>query len=89
MPRDFGGRSLVERAGDACNSEVYSVLPLGPGDWRCSVLRANARGRVRGACESELQRQRGSTGGELDMAVGQGMQGAVVEAIAALPEGCR
>jgi len=44
---------------------------------------------VRGACESELQRQHGSTGGELDMAVGQGMQGAVVAAIAALPEGCR
>lgn len=89
VPRDFGGRSLVERAGDACNSVVYSVLPLGPGDWRCSMLRANARSRVRGACESELQRQHGSTGGELDMAVGQGMQGAVVAAIAALPEGCR
>ena len=89
VPRDFGGRSLVERAGNACNSVVYSVLPLGPGDWRCSMLRANARSHVRGACESELQRQHGSTGGELDMAVGQGMQGAVVAAIAALPEGCR
>ena len=89
VPRDFGGRSLVERAGNACNSVVYSVLPLGPGDWRCSMLRSNARRRVRGACESELQRQHGSTGGELDMAVGQGMQGAVVAAIAALPEGCR
>ncbi|WP_313203532.1 hypothetical protein [Stenotrophomonas sp.] len=89
VPRDFGGRSLVERAGNACNSVVYSVLPLGPGDWRCSMLWANARSRVRGACESELQRQHGSTGGELDMAVGQGMQGAVVAAIAALPEGCR
>ncbi len=89
VPRDFGGRSLVERAGDACNSVVYSVLPLGPGDWRCSMLRANARSRVHGACESELQRQHGSTSGELDMAVGQGMQGAVVAAIAALPEGCR
>jgi len=89
VPRDFGGRSLVERAGNACNSVVYSVLPLGPGDWRCSMLRANARSRVHGACESELQRQHGSTSGELDMAVGQGMQGAVVAAIAALPEGCR
>lgn len=89
VPRDFGGRSLVERAGDACNSVVYSVLPLGPGDWRCSMLRANARSRVHGACESELQRQHGSTSSELDMAVGQGMQGAVVAAIAALPEGCR
>ncbi|KAA8993550.1 hypothetical protein FJU31_18280 [Stenotrophomonas cyclobalanopsidis] len=89
VPRDFGGRSLVERAGNACNSVVYSVLPLGPVDWRCSMLRTNARSRVRGACESELQRQHGSTGGELDMAVGQGMQGAVVAAITALPEGCR
>lgn len=89
VPRDFAGRSLIERAGNACNSVVYSVLPLGPVDWRCAVLRANARSHVRGACESELQRQHGGTGGELDVAVGQGMQGAVVAAIAALPEGCR
>jgi len=88
-PRDFAGHSLVERAGDACNSVVYSVLPLGPGDWRCSMLRATARRHVRELCEGELQRQHGSTGGELDMAVGQGMQGAVVATIAALPEGCR
>lgn len=88
-PRDFGGRSLQQRAGNACNSVVYSVLPLGGTDWRCSSLRANARARVRGLCEDELRRQHGATGGELDMAVGQGMQAAVVAAIAALPEDCR
>ncbi|HEL4267257.1 TPA: hypothetical protein UM524_004417 [Stenotrophomonas maltophilia] len=88
-PRDFGGLSLQQRAGNACNSVVYSVLPLGGTDWRCSSLRANARARVRGLCEDELRRQHGGTGGELDMAVGQGMQGAVVSAIAALPEDCR
>lgn len=88
-PRDFDGLSLQQRAGNACNSVVYSVLPLGGTDWRCSSLRANARSRVRGVCEDELRRQHGGTGGELDMAVGQGMQGAVVAAIAALPEGCR
>lgn len=88
-PRDFAGLSLLQRAGNACNSVVYSVLPLGRSDWRCSSLRANARSRVRGLCEDELRRQHGNTGGELDMAVGQGMQGAVVAAIAALPEDCR
>jgi len=88
-PRDFGGRSLQQRAGNACNSVVYSVLPLGGTDWRCSSLRANARAQVRGLCEDELRRQHGATGGELDMAVGQGMQAAVVAAIAALPEDCR
>ncbi|MEX7640502.1 hypothetical protein [Stenotrophomonas maltophilia] len=88
-PRDFGGLSLQQRAGNACNSVVYSVLPLGGTDWRCSSLRANARARVRGLCEDELRRQHGGTGGELDMAVGQGMQGAVVSAIVALPEDCR
>ncbi|QGM05772.1 hypothetical protein [Stenotrophomonas maltophilia] len=88
-PRDFGGLSLQQRAGNACNSVVYSVLPLGGTDWRCSSLRANARARVRGLCEDELRRQHGGIGGELDMAVGQGMQGAVVSAIAALPEDCR
>ena len=88
-PRDFGGLSLQQRAGNACNSVVYSVLPLGGTDWRCSSLRANARARVRGLCEDELRRQHGATGGELDMAVGQGMQAAVVSAIAALPEDCR
>ncbi len=88
-PRDFDGVSLQQRAGNACNSVVYSVLPLGGTDWRCSSLRANARARVRGLCEDELRRQHGNTGGELDMAVGQGMQAAVVSAIAALPEDCR
>lgn len=88
-PRDFGARSLQQRAGNACNSVVYSVLPLGGTDWRCSSLRANVRARVRGLCEDELRRQHGSTGGELDTAVGQGMQSAVVSAIAALPEDCR
>lgn len=88
-PRDFGGLSLQQRAGNACNSVVYSVLPLGGTDWRCSSLRANARARVRGLCEDELRRQHGGTGGELDIAVGQGMQGAVVSAIAALPDDCR
>ncbi|MBN4959261.1 hypothetical protein JY411_12645 [Stenotrophomonas maltophilia] len=88
-PRDFGGLSLQQRAGNACNSVVYSVLLLGGTDWRCSSLRANARARVRGLCEDELRRQHGGTGGELDMAVGQGMQAAVVSAIAALPEDCR
>ncbi len=88
-PRDFGGLSLQQRAGNACNSVVYSVLPLGGADWRCSSLRANARARVRGLCEDELRRQHGGTGGELDMAVGKGMQAAVVSAIAALPEDCR
>ncbi len=65
------------------------VLPLGGTDWRCSSLRANARARVRGLCEDELRRQHGGIGGELDAAVGQGMQAAVVSAIAALPEDCR
>lgn len=88
-PRDFGERSLQQRAGNACNSVVYSVLPLGGTDWRCSSLRANARARVRGLCEDELRRQHGGIGGELDAAVGQGMQSAVVSAIAALPEDCR
>jgi hypothetical protein len=88
-PRDFGGLSLQQRAGNACNSVVYSVLPLGGTDWRCSSLRAQARARVRGLCEDELRRQHGGIGGELDMAVGQGMQGAVVSAIAALPEDFR
>lgn len=88
-PRDFGGLSLQQRAGNACNSVVYSVLPLGGTDWRCSSLRANARARVRGLCEDELRRRHVGTGGELDMAVGQGMQAAVVSAIAALPEDCR
>ncbi|MBA0279578.1 hypothetical protein D7Y44_03735 [Stenotrophomonas maltophilia] len=88
-PRDFAGLSLQQRSGNACNSVVYSVLPLGGTDWRCSSLRANARSRVRGVCEDELRRQHGGTGGELDMAVGQGMQGAVVSAIAALPQDCR
>ncbi|NYB78524.1 MAG: hypothetical protein HZS22_12180, partial [Stenotrophomonas maltophilia] len=88
-PRDFGGLSLQQRAGNACNSVVYSVLPLGGTDWRCSSLRANARARVRGLCEDELRRQHGDIGGELDAAVGQGMQAAVVSAIAALPEDCR
>lgn len=89
LPRDFAGRSLLQRAGNACNSVVYSVLPLGAGDWRCSTLRAGARDRVRGLCEAEMQRQHGTTAGELDMAVGQGMQDAVVAAVAALPEACR
>lgn len=88
-PRDFGGLPLQQRAGNACNSVVYSVLPLGGTDWRCSSLRANARARVRGLCEDELRRQHGGIGGELDAAVGQGMQAAVVSAIAALPEDCR
>ena len=88
-PRDFGGLPLQQRAGNACNSVVYSVLPLGGTDWRCSSLRANARARVRGLCEDELRRQHGGIGGELDAAVGQGMQNAVVSAIAALPEDCR
>ncbi|WP_294990647.1 hypothetical protein [uncultured Stenotrophomonas sp.] len=88
-PRDFAGLSLQQRAGNACNSVVYSVLPLGGTDWRCSGLRANARARVRGLCEDELRRQHGGTGGELDMAVGQGMQAAVVAAMAALPDDCR
>ena len=89
VPRDFAGRSLAERAGNACNSVVYSVLPLGGLDWRCSSLRSNARNRVRGLCESELREQHGSLGGELDMAVGRGMQDAVVAAISALPQECR
>ncbi|HBC52453.1 TPA: hypothetical protein ACGW13_003683 [Stenotrophomonas maltophilia] len=88
-PRDFGGLSLQQRAGNACNSVVYSVLPLGGTDWRCSSLRAQARARVRGLCEDELRRQHGGTSGELDMAVGKGMQAAVVSAAAALPEDCR
>lgn len=88
-PRDFGGLPLQQRAGIACNSVVYSVLPLGGTDWRCSSLRANTRARVRGLCEDELRRQHGGIGGELDAAVGQGMQSAVVSAIAALPEDCR
>nr|WP_313287448.1 hypothetical protein [Stenotrophomonas pavanii] len=88
-PRDFGGLPLHQRAGNACNSVVYSVLPLGGTDWRCSSLRANVRARVRGLCEDELRRQHGGIGGELDAAVGQGMQNAVVSAIAALPEDCR
>ncbi|PJL58898.1 hypothetical protein [Stenotrophomonas maltophilia] len=88
-PQDFGGLSLQQRASNACNSVVYSVLPLGGTDWRCSSLRANARSRVRRLCEDELRRQHGGTGGELDMAVGHGMQSAVVSAIAALPEDCR
>lgn len=88
-PRDFGGLPLQQRAGNACNSVVYSVLPLGGTDWRCSSLRANARVRVRGLCEDELRRQHGDIGGELDAAVGPGMQAAVVSAIAALPEDCR
>ena len=57
-------------------------------DWRCSSLRANARARVRGLCEDELRRQHGHrrrTGRRR----GQGMQSAVVSAIAALPEDCR
>ncbi|MHC1652072.1 hypothetical protein ACODUL_02080 [Stenotrophomonas maltophilia] len=88
-PRDFGSQSLQQRAGNACNSVVYAVLPLGGSDWRCSSLRASARSRVRGLCEAELQRQQGGIGGELDMAVGQGLQGAVVAVIAALPQDCR
>ena len=85
-PRDFGGLSLQQRAGNACNSVVYSVLPLGGTDWRCSSLRANARARpVRGRAAAPAW----GTGGELDMAVGKGMQAAVVSAIAALPEDCR
>ncbi|TGR56100.1 hypothetical protein EN794_006805 [Mesorhizobium sp. M00.F.Ca.ET.151.01.1.1] len=88
-PRDFGGLPLQQRAGNACNSVVYSVLPLGGTDWRCSSLRVNARARVRGLCEDELRRQHGGIGGELDAAVGQGMQSAVVSAIAVLPEDCR
>lgn len=88
-PRDFDGVSLQQRTGNACNSVVYSVLPLGGTDWRCSSLRANARARARGLCEDELRRQHGNTGGELDMAVGQGMQATVVSTIAALPEDCR
>lgn len=89
VPVDFGGRSLAERSGDACNSVVYSLLPLGGTDWRCSSLRAQARARVHGLCEDELQRQHGHSGGELDMAVGQGMQAAVVKSISALPQACR
>lgn len=89
VPRDSGGRSLVERADNACNSVAYAVLPLGQVDWSCSALRANARAHVRGICEGELQRQHGSLHGELDAAVGQGMQRAVVAAVAALPEACR
>ncbi|WMJ71530.1 hypothetical protein [Stenotrophomonas sp. 24(2023)] len=89
LPRDFDGRPLAERVANACNSVVYSVLPLGGNDWRCSSLRAHARQRVRGLCEDELQRQHGSTAGELDAAVGQGMAPAVVQAIAALPAECR
>ncbi len=44
-PRDFGGLSLQQRAGNACNSVVYSVLPLGGADWRCAAC---ARMPVRG-----------------------------------------
>lgn len=88
-PRDFAGLPLQQRADNACNSVAYSVLPLGGTDWRCSSLRANARARVRGLCEDELRRQHGGTGGELDPAVGQGMQAAVVAAIVALPQDCR
>lgn len=88
-PPDFGGQTLRERASNACNSVVYSVLPLGGADWRCASLRANARARVRGLCEHELRRQHGDIGGELDMAVGQGMQEQVVAAVAALPVDCR
>ncbi|MDT3499576.1 hypothetical protein ROV84_01290 [Stenotrophomonas maltophilia] len=88
-PPDFGGQTLRERASNACNSVVYSVLPLGGADWRCASLRANARARVRGLCEHELRRQHGDIGGELDMAVGQGMQEQVVAVVAALPVDCR
>lgn len=89
VPRDFGGRALRERAADACNSVAYSLLPLGGTDWRCSTLQANARARVRGLCEAELRRQHGTATGELDMAVGRGMQDAVVQAVAVLPQECR
>lgn len=88
-PRDFAGLPLQQRADNACNSVVYSVLPLGGTDWRCSSLRTNARARVRGLCEDELRRPHGGIDGELDAAVGQGMQAAVVAAIVALPQDCR
>ncbi|CAH0127968.1 hypothetical protein SRABI102_00132 [Stenotrophomonas lactitubi] len=88
-PRDFGGRPLPDRAGNACNSVVYSVLPLGGTDWRCSTLRSNARARVRALCEDEMQRQHGHLRGELDAAVGQAMQDPIVQAVAALPAECR
>lgn len=89
VPRDFGARPLAERAGNACNSVVYSVLPLGGGDWRCSTLRSNARARVRALCEEEMQRQHGHLQGELDAAVGRAMQDPIVQAVAALPAECR
>ncbi|MEG0181929.1 MAG: hypothetical protein RR704_00525 [Stenotrophomonas sp.] len=88
-PRDFGGHPLAERAANACNSVVYSVLPLGGVDWRCSTLRSTARAQVRRLCEDELRRQHGHLHGELDAAVGQGMQAPVVSAIGALPAECR
>lgn len=44
-PRDFGGLSLQQRAGNACNSVVYSVLPLGA---PIGVAAACAPMRVRG-----------------------------------------
>lgn len=89
VPRDFGARPLAERAGNACNSVVYSVLPLGGGDWRCSTLRSNARARVRALCEDQMQRQHGHLRGELDAAVGRAMQDPIVQAVAALPAECR
>ncbi|KAF1016991.1 MAG: hypothetical protein GAK31_00250 [Stenotrophomonas maltophilia] len=89
IPRDFDGQPLAARVANACNTVVYSVLPLGGNDWRCATLRAQARSRVRGLCEDELRRQHGTVGGELDSAIGQGLEPAVVQAMAALPPECR
>lgn len=89
VPIDHGDRSLSDRADDACNSVVYTVLPLGDSDWRCAAVRSNGRLQVRRACERALVAQHGKAGGELDAAVGRAAEPEVVEAVAALPEACR
>lgn len=46
-PRDFAGLPLQQRADNACNSVVYSVLPLGGTDWRaaaCAPMHARGCG---------------------------------------------
>lgn len=89
VPVDHGDRSLPERADDACNSVVYTVLPLGDSDWRCAAVRSNGRLQVRHACERALVAQHGKAGGELDAAVGRAAEPEVVKVVAALPEACR
>lgn len=89
IPRDFDGQPLAQRAGNACNSIVYAVLPLGHVDWRCSTLRATVRKRIRDICELEQRQEGGAATGELDPDLGKRIEPDVVKAVSALPVECR